>query len=538
MSSIAVNESISTPRPEQHAAETSDGAACELDTRREYDEPCEDNQLTSSHSMPINPLTTSENNADNLSPVSSPKSHPPWTSTLPFPVSVVRETPPLPTANDIPLPPSAGIFMVGQALPFNQAHEIPLPPSPASSIVKQVSLIDETHELPLPPSTARSMVEQVPLLDEIHEVPLPPLTTGSVDVQTSPFDEAHKIPLPPSTASSVVGDASQSDTAHGVPPPPSAGIPMVGPASQSNTARGIPLHPSAAGALGHTDSHDFPNHPDPMSGDPYGDYRFHDIRHIWRGSHRWEAQYLQDRIEQISEWLPHLGVLFRGFGTKRAASACVRSYQISTSGTASVLQMLDMFEAATHMTWNEMQDRLSMVPLQLGTERIVLVEDLNPALITGLYATFGIGPEILAEHLNRSAYGSSTYADPDPSTWSFRSSKNYVSIKWYRPVYTAELVDMPPHARREFRNRGKAEWEEAIILKPEGEDEDPRKETVVHTLTRCANIFRQERPLSSVVSDTWQATDKRTLTTIEERVTLYTEQRQGQRIGEPHHSTY
>lgn len=181
--------------------------------------------------------------------------------------------------------------------------------------------------------------------------------------------------------------------------------------------------------------------------------------------------------------------------------------------------------------WFLVRDCLSRKPLSLETERIVLVEDLNPRLITGLYGAFGVGPEVFAEHLNRSGYGSSSYSDPDPSTWNFRSpKKNYASIKWYRPVYKADVVEMPTHARLKFRDSNEAEWKEKKTV--ELESDERKSATLTHRLTRCTNILRQERPLSSVISDPWEAGKKRTLATIEERVTLYTDERQGHRIGE------
>ena len=66
--------------------------------------------------------------------------------------------------------------------------------------------------------------------------------------------------------------------------------------------------------------------------------------------------------------------------------------------------------------------------------RLVVVEDLGPALINLLGATFDLSPEFFEEHLHRSDYRGFKDPAPSPSTW--RTSnlrKNYVSFAWSKP---------------------------------------------------------------------------------------------------------
>lgn len=67
--------------------------------------------------------------------------------------------------------------------------------------------------------------------------------------------------------------------------------------------------------------------------------------------------------------------------------------------------------------------------------RLLIVEDLSRPAIDLLGSTLDLSPEFFEEHLHRSGYQDGTQDDPMPQTWSTNNmEKNYVSLKWYRPV--------------------------------------------------------------------------------------------------------
>lgn len=77
------------------------------------------------------------------------------------------------------------------------------------------------------------------------------------------------------------------------------------------------------------------------------------------------------------------------------------------------------------------------------TQRLVLVEDLSPALIDLLGVTFQIPPHVFEEHLERSGYTGVVDDRDDAAAWHTRpSAHGYSSITWYRPVLP--LVPVTP----------------------------------------------------------------------------------------------
>lgn len=76
-------------------------------------------------------------------------------------------------------------------------------------------------------------------------------------------------------------------------------------------------------------------------------------------------------------------------------------------------------------------------------QRLILVEDLTPALVDLLGATFQIPPHVFEEHLERSGYTGVVDDRDDAATWHTRpSAHGYSSITWYRPVLP--LVPVTP----------------------------------------------------------------------------------------------
>ena len=68
-------------------------------------------------------------------------------------------------------------------------------------------------------------------------------------------------------------------------------------------------------------------------------------------------------------------------------------------------------------------------------QRVILVEDISPALIDLLGACFEIPPHVFEEHLDESGYRTTRENRQRATAWHSRSSaQGYSSITWYRPV--------------------------------------------------------------------------------------------------------
>jgi hypothetical protein len=148
--------------------------------------------------------------------------------------------------------------------------------------------------------------------------------------------------------------------------------------------------------------------------------------------------------------------------------------------------------------------------------RIIMIEDLNTAVMEGLNSAFIMNPEMFAEHLNKSHYGSSTYEDPEPASWNFRSEeKSYISLRWFRPINKIDAIPMNSAARRDLLERGHTEWQHS------GNDplnESSKAHPRIHSFWRRTNIIRQERPLSATPEPLDQTS---ILASLEERATVY-----------------
>lgn len=228
--------------------------------------------------------------------------------------------------------------------------------SPPVFVAGEASLFDTAHEIPLPPSAANSVFREAHPVDTVHQIPLPPSVTSSVAEMSFPFDTAHDVPLPPSESIFEVGGAYVSDS-----PDP---------------AHRIPLPPSAASSMDSIFPVNNPSMPQDSTGSESQDDYELKVKDLWNGSHRREAGSLQAHIGQISKWLPHLGVLFPETDMEAAASALVKMYQISE--TISTFKEIDEVRVGSQSTWDNVRDCLSRKPLTIGTERLVLVEDLSP----------------------------------------------------------------------------------------------------------------------------------------------------------------
>ncbi|KAF2684034.1 hypothetical protein K458DRAFT_431647 [Lentithecium fluviatile CBS 122367] len=91
-------------------------------------------------------------------------------------------------------------------------------------------------------------------------------------------------------------------------------------------------------------------------------------------------------------------------------------------------------------------------------QRIVLVEDLTPAFIDLLGATFKIPPQFFEDHLDRSGYDMMEGRIQKATAWQTRfTAKGHASLTWFRPVlplldmtgqFRTNLIENLPHVTR------------------------------------------------------------------------------------------
>lgn len=128
-------------------------------------------------------------------------------------------------------------------------------------------------------------------------------------------------------------------------------------------------------------------------------------------------------------------------------------------------------------------------------QRLLIVPDLAPQIISLLGNLFGLSPEVFEEHLINSGYEGANYDDKPAHTWSTaKMKKSHASIKWYRPVQRRPVA---PYSARDRE----------ILL-------DPTQGRLVnyaidsHVYQTRSNIFRSE----------WEMWTDPKITTQEERI--------------------
>ena len=130
-----------------------------------------------------------------------------------------------------------------------------------------------------------------------------------------------------------------------------------------------------------------------------------------------------------------------------------------------------------------------------------MVEDIGPSMIDLLGSTFHISPEFFVEHLHRSGYTGGKENDLPPQMWSTSSmEKNYISLKWYRPVTRWNQEPNSPEQRKTLLG---SRYQTDGILTGSKEVEHTSKNklgtmsTVEYSIRTRTNIFRPEWAMST-----------------------------------------
>lgn len=160
--------------------------------------------------------------------------------------------------------------------------------------------------------------------------------------------------------------------------------------------------------------------------------------------------------------------------------------------------------------------------------RTIIVEDLSPILIEALGSTFRMNPEFFEEHLNRSGYRPDSYEDPHPHSWNTNAvPKDYISIKWFRPVYRERQKPISDTERKSLITSTMAK-ESGVRLSWKADTESNTARSSLHL---ASNIFRREWPLTPNLDDTSSRREGKYPASWEERATICSVDVEGCSVG-------
>jgi len=141
-------------------------------------------------------------------------------------------------------------------------------------------------------------------------------------------------------------------------------------------------------------------------------------------------------IHFLSSFMPHLRKAAMPVGIHNHASIDLYDY---TS---------DGLKATEHHKFDGPEDAPAFRHKVMGNIsadtrlRLIVVEDLSVKIISLLGGALQMSPEFFEEHLINSGWSGSNSGDFEADTWNTRgASKDYASIKWYRPVQPVERWD-------------------------------------------------------------------------------------------------
>ncbi|KAF2093732.1 hypothetical protein NA57DRAFT_61435 [Rhizodiscina lignyota] len=156
--------------------------------------------------------------------------------------------------------------------------------------------------------------------------------------------------------------------------------------------------------------------------------------------------------------------------------------------------------------------------------RTIIVEDLTPWLIETIGAAFWVNPEFFEEHLSHSGYQGHHCVGIPPRSWNTNATpKDYISVKWYRPVYRNELK---PHIMPERKSLldpeiGAVEWTSSTATLVDEDGVTEISESVEHMVSIEQNIFRADWPLVTNPDIVIPSNRYHVPSVWEERATMY-----------------
>lgn len=234
------------------------------------------------------------------------------------------------------------------------------------------------------------------------------------------------------------------------------------------------------------------------------------------GSEEYLSQYLQE-AENLSGALPYLTCLTVVSRNERSGSCVWYDYKGSTllkfDGFGPERNKGDRRAFVYLDDLNVVRSRLRSVEDEVDT-RLIVVEDLTRQMIDLLGSLFSIPHEFFAQHLHNSGYVSGNYSEQDPDSWiTSNAQKDYVSLKWHRPVMSRANAPARKDVAQLLNTEGSGiRWRET-----RGVRSRKRMHTVElrHEMLATSNIMRDS---IEIVSDPGQVERPRAW---EEKITVW-----------------
>ena len=159
--------------------------------------------------------------------------------------------------------------------------------------------------------------------------------------------------------------------------------------------------------------------------------------------------------------------------------------------------------------------------------RLILAEDLSSDLIEQLGSLLDISPEIFEEHLLNSGWIDGVQFHQGEESWNTHTmDKDYLTVKWYRPVnrqllkpntYEERLKLLDPNLRQPWFS-----WAENVI------DDFGNRHTVRHSSRPISNIIRNNWDIHA---DIFESQGSSKTVAWEEQTTIWSQKRGSYRIG-------
>ena len=232
------------------------------------------------------------------------------------------------------------------------------------------------------------------------------------------------------------------------------------------------------------------------------------------------------RVRQLGIFLPHLqNVKHRS----RQQKAEIHCYDFSGRMLTSIRHGAFQSEQLGFYTDDNLllDQLLGREPLAGVNLRLLVADGLSSDLIELLGSALDISPEAFEEHLIGSGWRNGTSIDRPADTWITRDMvKDYVSVKWYRPVL------------KRLRKPDTLEDRAALLEPREGKVPLTWVEEVHDKRGKIHRVHHSTRPLSNVLRTAWDihgdvADSKSTQRAVawEERATIWSRTSGSLRVG-------
>ena len=236
------------------------------------------------------------------------------------------------------------------------------------------------------------------------------------------------------------------------------------------------------------------------------------------------------KIEALGRYLPHLENVRKKSWRAGARLDCYDYLDGALTSMRSFFGQKDSPSLTTKQ--NESLDEVLRSQDFTGFDsRLLVATDLSTALIGCLGANLGISPEMFEEHLLNSGWRNRQTEDKESNTWATHNiAKNYISVRWHRPVQlslprlNSDVDRASLLERRSWTSSPSVTWLEDVPAT------SGKPHIVRHESTYARNIYRRTWMFQSAGKD---ETKKANMCAWEERATVWTEQIKGRQISKP-----